>query len=204
MLLWSRGALLAFTLFGSAGPSNIPPDDSFVSLFNGIDFQGWLADPATLAHWKVSEGTLIADGGGPNLITENLYRDFELRLDFKVTKGASGGIFLRGRPRVVIGDPESPEPTTGGLSENKENPDKPSVKADRPAGEWNTFRIELVGNIATVYLNDQQVVEKVVMENEFDRSRRIPTLGPIELQANGPITFRNIFLRPLAGESASP
>lgn len=194
--------ILATACFGGADGAILPPDADFLLLFNGKDFQGWLADPDTLAHWRVVSGTIQSDGKGPNLVTELNYRDFELRIDWKAEKGSTGGIFLRGRPRVAIGDPDGTDPITGGLAQNVEHPNKPSARADKPAGQWNTFRIELVGNIATVQLNDQVVVEKVVMENDFDRSRKIPVFGPIEIEAKGPITFRNIYLKPINASAA--
>jgi hypothetical protein len=194
----TRWLALAFLWIGAADKANVPPSDEFEVLFNGRDFQGWLADPNTLAHWKINQGEIIADGKGNNLVSERLYRDFELHIDWKAEKGSTGGIYLRGRPRVSIGDPEAAEPISGGLSANLEHPSKPTTRADKPLGQWNTFRIELQGNVATIYLNDQLVTDKIVMENDFDRSRRIPVAGPIELQANGPITFRNVFLRPLS------
>jgi hypothetical protein len=199
-LLTSGWLSMWMTLGLAADPINAVPSDDYELLYNGKDFGGWLADPATLAHWKTSGGEILADGKGGNLVSEKLYRDFELRLDWKVEKGSTGGVFLRGRPRVAIGDPDSSDPISGGLVTNLEHPNKPTSKADNPAGQWNTFRIELVGNVATVFLNDQLVVEKVILENDYDRSRRIPVAGPIELEAKGPITFRNIYIRPIAGE----
>ncbi len=117
--------ILATACFVGADEANSPPDADFLLLFNGKDFQGWLADPDTLAHWRVVSGTIQADGKGPNLITELNYRDFELRLDWKAEKGSTGGIFLRGRPRVAIGDPDGTDPITGGLAQNVEHPSKP-------------------------------------------------------------------------------
>ena len=63
---------------------------------------------------------------------------------------------------------------SGGLVNNKEKPVKPAVKADKPAGEWNIFRIKATGNVVTIHLNDQLVVDKAVMENAFDSSRKLP------------------------------
>ncbi len=39
------------------------------------------------------------------------------------------------------------------------------------------------------------------MENDFDRSRKIPVVGPIEIEAKGPITFRNIYLKPISSSA---
>lgn len=177
-------------------------DDSKESLFNGLDLRHWIADPATVAHWYVTEGVLRTDGTGTRLVSEKNYRDFELTIDWKAPAGSSGGIYVRSRPKVAIEDPAMTETGSGGLINNKEHPNRPAVKADQDADEWNTFRIRVVGNKVTVHLNDQLVVDDLVMENAADSSRKLPVTGKIELEAKGPIEFRNIEIHPV--ESASP
>lgn len=210
---------LALTLAPAAGiaQDNTPPSEEFELLFTGKDLRNWHADPIVLKHWIVKEGVLHGDGqpiqdveltpeesggGGKidryqNLITEKSYRDFELHVDWRVTEGSSGGIWLRGRPKVDIPDPANNEAGSGGLVNNKKGPNTPASKADNPTGEWNTFRIQVIGNKVSVHLNDQRIVDNVVMENAFDSSRKLPFAGPIELEARGPIEFKNIYVRPI-------
>jgi hypothetical protein len=45
-------------------------------------------------------------------------------------------------------------------------------------------------------LNDQLVVDKAVMENAFDSSRKLPVTGKIELEATGPLEFRKVLVKP--------
>jgi hypothetical protein len=67
---------------------------------------------------------------------------------------------------------------------------------DRPVGEWNTFRITMIGERVTVYLNDVLVVDNVVMENYWDRSKPIYPTGQLELQNHSnPLYFRNVYIR---------
>jgi hypothetical protein len=94
--------------------------------------------------------------------------------------------------RLLVGA----EVGSGGLYNNKKNADKPLKVADRPVGQWNTFRIILIGERVTVYLNGELVVNDVVMENYWDRSRPIYATGQIELQShNTPLYFRNLYIR---------
>ena len=68
------------------------------------------------------------------------------------------------------------------------------------------FRIKMVGEKVTVYLNDKLVVDKVTLENYWDRSQPIFSREQIELQCHGnPICFKNIFIReiPRPGEFVS-
>ncbi|HQP97341.1 MAG TPA: DUF1080 domain-containing protein, partial [bacterium] len=65
-----------------------------------------------------------------------------------------------------------------------------------PIGEWNTFRIIMVGEKVTVYLNGKLVVDNVVMENYWERDKPIYPTGQIELQNHGnTLYFKNIYIR---------
>src|SRR5581483_2893626 len=80
----------------------------------------------------------------------------------------------------------------------------PLVLADRPFGEWNTFRILQVGERTTVYLNDKLVVDFARMENYWDRKRPLPKAGPILLQTHGgEIRWRNVFVREIPPAEAN-
>ena len=84
------------------------------------------------------------------------------------------------------------------LFNNKDHADKPLKFADNPVGEWNKFRIIMIGRWTVVYLNDELVVDTTILENYWDRSKDVYETGPIELQAhNSRVYFRNIYLRKL-------
>jgi hypothetical protein len=93
---------------------------------------------------------------------------------------------------------------SGGLWNNKHNPNMPLVKADKPVGEWNTFFIRMAGNRVTVKLNGQLVVDNVEMENYFEPGKPLPAGGQIELQSHGnSLWFRNIYIRELPDDAAA-
>jgi len=209
---------------------NTPPE-GFVALFNGKDLTGWkglVANPPARAkmtpeklaeaqkqadekmrqHWKVVDGVIVFDGKGhEHLCTVKDYGDFELYVDWKIEKGGDSGIYLRGSPQVQIWDPDSAAARgvgSGGLYNNQDpkNPSKPLVRADNPVGQWNTFRIKMVGDRVTVYLNDKLVVDNVVMENYWERKEPIYPTGQIELQCHGtPLYFKNIYIREIPRDS---
>ena len=137
------------------------------------------------AHWKVVDGVLAFDGKGESLCTKGDYADFELLVDWKIEKGGDSGLYLRGSPQVQIWDAEANPAGSGGLFNNKKGPSQPLEKADRPVGEWNTFRILMIGERVTVYLNDRRVVDNTVLENYWEREKPIYPSGQIELQAHG-------------------
>jgi hypothetical protein len=87
---------------------------------------------------------------------------------------------------------------SGGLYNNQKNPKNPSKVADNPVGEWNTFRIKMVGEIVTVFLNGELIVDNVKLENYWNRSIPIFPRESIELQAHGTdLAFRDIYVQEL-------
>ncbi|MCR4411279.1 MAG: DUF1080 domain-containing protein [Thermoguttaceae bacterium] len=199
---------------------NTPPD-GFVALFNGKDLAGWKglvanplarakmtpeqlaqaqkkADERMRAHWRVEDGALVFDGKGDSLCTAKDYGDFELYVDWKILPHGDSGIYLRGSPQVQIWDAKDHPEGSGGLFNNQKHPSKPTKCADKPVGQWNTFRIKMVGEKVSVWLNGELVVDNVVMENYWDRKQPIFPTGQIELQNHGnTLYFKNIYLREL-------
>ena len=158
------------------------------------------ADEDMRAHWKVADGALVFDGKGHSLCTAKDYSDFEMLVDWKIQPGGDSGIYLRGSPQVQIWDVANTnvgaQVGSGGLYNNQNGPSKPLKMADKPVGQWNTFRIIMVGEKVTVYLNDVLVVDNVVMENYWERDKPIYPNGQIELQSHGSLLeFRNVYLR---------
>ncbi|MDP3642297.1 MAG: DUF1080 domain-containing protein [Bacteroidota bacterium] len=208
----------------------IPKEKGFVSIFNGKDLSGWhglVKNPVARAkmkpdelakaqveanikmlnNWSVKEGSIVFNGEGDNLCTQKIYGDFEMLVDWKISKHGDSGIYLRGSPQVQIWDTSrvdvGAQVGSGGLYNNKINPSKPLVLADNAIGDWNTFRIYMVGDRVTVFLNGILVVDHVVMENYWDRSIPIFAREAIELQAHGTdLAFRNIYVKELNPDQA--
>ena len=170
-------------------------------------------------HWSVDAGELLNDGLGGYATTVRDYGDFELLVDWKITTGTDSGLYLRGVPQVQIWDPAMPDPKghgaakgSGGLWNNaKTSPGRdPLVRADRPVGEWNRFRVIMVGSRVSIWLNEQPVVDHVILENFYDKNllpaqrRPIPARGPIQLQTHGGETrWRNLYIREIGPAEAT-
>ncbi len=190
--------------------------DSDPLLFDGQTLRGWqglvgnpysradmspqqlaeaqrVADEQMRAHWQVIDGTLHFDGHGSHLCTIEEYGDFVLEVEWMIEAGGDSGIYLRGSPQVQIWDIQQHPEGSGGLYNNQKGPSKPQVAVDHPPGQWNHFRIEMVGDEVTVDLNGERVVDSVVLENYWNRQLPIPARGPIELQSHGSrLQFRNL------------
>lgn len=164
-------------------------------------------------HWSVVDGELVNDGHGLYLTTDQDFGDFELRLEYRTVAGADSGIYLRGCPQVQIWDTTEAggkwgigaDKGSGGIWNNSPGAKgkDPSVHADRPFGEWNAFRVTMIGERVTVDLNGERVVDDARMENYFDRKQPVPARGPIQLQTHGgEIRWRNVIIREIgAGEA---
>ncbi len=202
----------------------MPRDVGFVSMFNGKNLDGWqglVGNPISRAKmseselakkqaeanlkmtetWSVKNGKIVFSGKGDNLCSVKDYADFEMIVDWLITKEGDSGIYLRGTPQVQIWDTSRVEVGaqvgSGGLYNN--NPDNvrdPLLVADNPVTEWNTFRITMIGENVTVYLNGELVVDNVKMDNYWNREIPIFKTGAIELQAHGnELAFRDIYVR---------
>jgi|TARA_B110000495_G_scaffold197018_1_gene206677 hypothetical protein len=156
-------------------------------------------------HWSVDGEELVNDGHGLYLSTQKDYGDFEFLVDYKTVPKADSGIYLRGIPQVQIWDSTEEakfnigaNKGSGGLWNNSKGaPGKdPLVLADKPFGQWNSFRIIMVGERVSVWLNGEMIVDHARMENYFNRKGQIPRTGPIQLQTHGgEIRWRNVFIR---------
>ena len=140
---------------------------------------------------------------GDNLCSIKEYGDFEMLADWKITKAGDSGIYLRGSPQVQIWDTSrvdvGAQVGSGGLYNNQKNQSKPLKVADNPVGDWNTFRIVMIGEKVSVWLNGELVVDNVTMENYWDRNIPIFPKGAIELQAHGTdLAFRDIYVREIS------
>ena len=162
------------------------------------------ADESMRAHWKVQDGEIVFDGKGRSLCTQKDYGNFELLVDWKIPPHGDSGVYLRGSPQVQIWDPftagarNNSSVGSGGLYNNQKNPSNPTKVADKPIGEWNHFRIVMVGEKVQIFLNGELVVDNVVLENYWDRSQPIFPTGQIELQNHGDkLWFKNIYIREL-------
>ena len=100
--------------------------------------------------WTIVDGTLkTIPGHGVDLISENVYKDFELELEWKVTTGGNSGIFYfateegnyiwQSAPEMQVldnkfhTDGKNSKTSAGALYDLI----KPVIKNVKPAGEYN-------------------------------------------------------------------
>lgn len=182
-------------LVSSAFAADAP--EGFTPLIAGRDLAGWQEAATAAERWKIENGELINDGKGTDLVTVKPYRNFELRLEWKIPARGDSGIFLPGGQQVQIWAKDS---GSGGFVFNHKYTVSPVVVADKPLGEWNAFRIKLVDGKVTVTLNDKVVMQDVPVKKGFEPPMPGPAEGPLRLQKsphNVATAFRNVFVHEL-------
>ena len=173
-----------------------------ITLFDGKSLDGWrLRDPKAKNGWAVVNGELavVEPKGNADLVSERTFQDAKLHVEFNVEPHSNSGVYVRGKYEVQILD----------------NPDKkmavdphgcgavysripPKLDATKPAGEWQTLDITMVGRQIQVVLNGSEVVNGVV---EGVTGGAISPFegepGPLMLQGDhGKVRFRNVVLTP--------
>ena len=153
-------------------------------------------------------GVLTSHGGmGLFWYSVKEYSDFVLELEFRCADvNTNSGVFLRvpGVPtsddyiyhsfEIQINDAEEGIHQTGAAYDAE----APTHLASNPAGEWNHFKITLLGHRLQVEVNGQEVLNW-----EMEPRGKVEDLAPrgyIGLQNHddrSPVYFRNIYLREL-------
>ena len=168
-----------------------------IRLLNQNDLNGWqpMGSPN---QWLVRNGILTSPKSGVNLRTVRTFGDFKLHIEFRYPKGSNSGVYLRGRHEVQIEDDYGQEPYSHRFS-GVYGFITPSEITARPAGQWQTYDITLVGRMITVVANGKQVIcdQEIpgITGGAIDSNEGAP--GPIYLQGDhGPIEYRNIVITP--------
>jgi hypothetical protein len=141
-------------------------------LFNGKDLKGWKQLNGK-AIYEVKDGEIVGTTvvNEPNsfLVTEKIYSDFVLELDFKLDADMNSGIQFRSesRPEYQSGrvhgyqmevDP-SARAWTGGIYDEGRREWLYPLEYNSPAksafrkGEWNKCKIECIGPVMRVWVN---------------------------------------------------
>jgi Domain of Unknown Function (DUF1080). len=194
-------------------------------LWDGETTNGWRGarlDSFPDKGWEIQDGvlTVLSSGGeesaaGGDIVTTELFGDFELMVDFKLTEGANSGIKyyvntdLNKGPGSSIGleyqildDAVHPDAKLGNHEGSrtlsslydliKADPNKPA----NPIGEWNTAHIISKGSHVEHWLNGMKVLEyergsddfkKLVSESKYVVWPNFgeAPTGPILLQDHG-------------------
>ncbi len=178
----------------------------FVAIADGKTFNGWKQD----GNWVIDDGAFarVRPSGQLTYEAQLIPDDFELRFDWKVSKGCNSGVYYRpGQVEYQVLDDEN--------SPYGENPRQsaasiffcmaPSKRAAKPFGEWNTARILCKGSVIEHWLNEQRVLSFDYNDPKWSQYVELLRIrggdltrrgGKLLLQDHGQdVAFRNLRLR---------
>lgn len=191
-------------------------------LFDGKTLNGWHTYlEESVEGWTVENGELKTTGGNGDIVTDEIFGDFELELEWKISeKGNSGIIYL------VDEKPENPAASMTGpeyqIIDDHNYPDKlapaqtsganyalhpPAIAASNPIGTYNTARISYIKGKVEHWLNGKMVVSYELGSPEWKaivdttKFAKVPVYGQakkgrIAFQDHGnEVAFRNIRIR---------
>lgn len=209
--------LSSIILFGLFACTQKQPQAEKTMLFNGTDLSGWkLFIPGDSVDvntvWSVKDAVVLCVGQ-PNgyMMTQGSYSNYKLHLEWRwpaepgnsgvllhcegpdqvwpntlecqLKSGNAGDFVLIGGGQITVDDSTY-------INEGRFlSIPKKHEGIEKPAGEWNTYDIQVRGGSVACYVNG------IMQNNGVNGSH---TAGPIALQAEGaPIEFRNIYITAL-------
>ncbi len=225
-MMWTLGSAAAQQAADNPHPNMLSADEQaqgFHLLFDGKTTNGWRGfRKATIPDgWRVVDGSLSRVAAGGDIVTEEQFENFELRLEWRIAPGGNSGImfhvtedleesYYSGPEMQVLDDAahgDGISPLTSAGANYALHPAPRGIV--RPAGSWNQVRLIVNGAHVEHWLNGTKIVEyelwspdwesrvkqsKFVEWPEYGRAKR----GHIALQDHGDsVSYRSIRIRVL-------
>lgn len=204
------------------------PPEGFKSIFNGKDLAGW---EGSSDLWSVKDGCLTGDADGTLkynrfiIWKEGTLKNFELRVQVKVTPGGNSGLNYRSKHRPDLGkdvvtgyqcDVVADTPEYNGMLYDERGrrilaytgekviidpQGQPWVVGELPfkefkSGEWHNFRVLVSGNHHQHWIDDHLTADVIDLD---EKNRALEGILAVQVHV-GPkmqIQYRDIFLKNL-------
>jgi len=213
-------------------------DDGWVLLFDGKTFNGWrgygkAAFPDT--GWVIVDDAMHclesgmgeAGGLGGDIIYDKKFKNFHLKMDWKISEGGNSGIFYLGQevegwpiwktaPEMQVLDNAKHPDALAGKDGNRQAGSLydliPAVPQNsKPAGEWNSVEIMVWDGTVFHKMNGETVLEyhlwtddwnKLIVDSKFPELNpdwaKVAKEGYIGLQDHGDgVWYRNVKIKEL-------
>ena len=211
-------------------------EEEWVVLFDGTSTDGWrnyAKETFPEAGWVIENGTLKcigsgageAGGKGGDIIYNRKFKDFHLKLEWKISEGGNSGIFYlaqelpgepiwKSAPEMQVLDNEKHPDAKRGKDGNRQAGSLydliPAVPQNaKPAGEWNVAEVMIYQGTVVHKMNGEVVLEYHLGTTEWDnmvansKFKTFPEFGKyregfIGLQDHGnDVWFKNIMIKEL-------
>ncbi|WP_273046354.1 DUF1080 domain-containing protein [Pseudoalteromonas sp.] len=192
-------------------------------LFNGQDMSHWrnFKSDEISPQWVITDGAMMLTKGGGDILTKKMYRNFDLKIDWKISTKGNSGIFVLADELGSMIYSHAPEVQ---IIDNEEHPDNEidshlsgsiydlfaaPKAAHKPANTWNKVRIQMHDKHLQVWQNGISTLSIVIGSNTWDtlvKNSKFSTWlnfatadrGHIGLQDHGDkVWFKNIKIKEL-------
>ena len=165
--------------------------DGWTILFDGTSYEHWrgFQNEAVPEEWSIDDGSMVyspSSEGGKTILTKKKYTNFELSLEWKISKGGNSGIFWG-----VSNDEKYSVAYQTGLEvqirDNEFAPDTlvlpkhragaifdvlaPTEDVAKPVGDWNECLINVnhLLNRAVVTMNGTKILDFPINGNSWEQ-----------------------------------
>jgi Domain of Unknown Function (DUF1080) len=209
------------------------PDSGWISLFDGKSLEGWhtYGKKQAGAAWNIDSGAIhlkpgLKNGyqtaGGGDLVSNDAFSNFDLKLEWKIGKKANSGIMIfiqedtqkyketwNTGPEMQVCDPDSNEDSHSFKHEAGDLYDliASHIMSARPALEWNQVEITSNHDQLDLYLNGVHIISTVLWDEKWknliahSKFKSMPGFGTFHsghtaLQDHGEeVWYRNIRIK---------
>lgn len=210
--------------------------EGWILMFDGTTTNGWRGYNKTAfpdSGWAIDDRTIRcvgsgqgeAGGKGGDIIYDKKFKDFDLKLEWKISQGGNSGIFYLGQEiqnepvwksacemQVLdnIGHPDARLGKDGNRQAGSLYDLIPAVPQNaKPVGEWNTAEILVYQGTVVHFQNGEKVLEYHIGTPDWDKMikgskfKEFPEFGKyldgfIALQDHGnDVWYRNIKIKPM-------
>lgn len=206
-------------------------NETNMSLFDGKSLSGWHGYNKTgeVKNWEIEDGALVCLGAakgdaGGDIVSDKEYGNFELKWDWKITKGGNSGVMYHVVENAKYKAPYETGPEYQMIDDNgwetkledwqKTGADYAMTVANdkkkvNPIGEWNSSKIVFNNGHVEHWLNGEKIVEFQAGNHEWSNLKAngkwkdypdygVATKGRIALQDHGhKAYFKNIVITEL-------
>tara|TARA_B100000470_G_scaffold180674_1_gene145303 strand:+ start:186 stop:869 length:684 start_codon:yes stop_codon:yes gene_type:complete len=163
-------------------------DAGWKLLFDGKSFDGWMTSDSKPSRRPIEQSAINPHRcGAYMMVHKQMWTDFRLKLDFKISPKCNSGIFFRTWTLKKIGGNDVgfngleiaiDDTRTAGYHDTGALYDlvKPTRNAMKPAGEWNHMELTCRGQLVRVVVNGIEVQKTDL--SRFDKKNVRPDGTP--------------------------
>lgn len=158
-------------------------DQGWNLLFDGETTDGWRGYNRTdfPDGWEVEDGTLYCTCAGGDILYDQQFLNFHLKIDWKISEGGNSGVFILAQeiedrpiwhtaPEVQILDNEAhPDVNPDQFAPALYDLIPPFVQNTRLAGEWNTIEVLLNEGELTIRQNGADAVQTQIGTSDWNQ-----------------------------------